>query len=195
MDPIPPFRKAAFFLSIAVMFAVAHALLGPGRFWAAFVINSALGLLTEVIFTGIADQFRHRRKPIPGFDPVEGRCRTYVWSVLTYGFSATVAYPFIDRFYPEFFAWNWIWRGCLYFPCIFFTEYAWGKYIEWAFARCPWQYRHDTWKFWKYINPYFTPLWFAFGFMLELTYRALVPLAPTIVDAMVETARTMFTLR
>ncbi len=140
----------------------------------AFLTYAVLALAVESAFTGVADQVRRKSAGLP-VDPMLP-CRTSLWSIAVYGLSAAVSFPLLHRLYPAFFAWPWWLRGAVYIVGTYACEFSWGWVLERLLGTCPWQYKHSSWKIWRYIKPRYAGYWFAFGFVQEWTYLRLVPL-------------------
>lgn len=137
------------------------------------LVYTGLSFATESLFTGIADALRAylRGRPVDPRFP----CRTQLWGVLVYGISATMSYPLLTLVLPEFYGLHWAVRGATYMLGIYAWEFFWGYVISLIIGYCPWKYSDSRWRIWRYVNPWFAPFWFLFGFVLEWTWLTFIP--------------------
>jgi hypothetical protein len=144
------------------------------QLWISLLVYTILALAVESAFTGFADLYRRVRSKLPIDRKLP--CRTSLWGIGVYGVSAAVGFAVMDAVFPAFFDRHWLWRGAFYVVGIYFWEFVWGWALETTLGTCPWQYRHSTWRVWRYIKPRFAGYWFAFGFVLEWAHLRAIPL-------------------
>ena len=138
-----------------------------------FLIYTCLGISVEAIFTGVLDIIRDQLAGRP-FDSTLP-CRASLWIIPVYGLSATIAFGAIGAFWPKLFSWPWLVRGLIYMLTIYGFEFMWALALESFFGIQVWNYENSEYRVWRYINPYFCPVWFVFGLVLEKVKVKILP--------------------
>ncbi|KPJ86112.1 hypothetical protein AMJ57_00480 [Parcubacteria bacterium SG8_24] len=143
-------------------------------FLVALTLFSAAGFTGECLYNGLEPVIRSLIRK----ERIDWRLQGAVslWCIPVYGLSAAVGYHLVAAtLFPDFFDMPWPLRGAAYVAGIYLWEMLWGLVTERVLGRCLWQYRDSRYRLFRYINPWFAPIWFGFGFILEWTERCIIP--------------------
>jgi uncharacterized membrane protein len=123
-----------------------------------FIIYGIIGLVLEVIYTGLASLLKGDLS-MQGF--------TFLVMMPIYGLAVFLE-PLHDLLQP--YPW-WI-RGLTYLAIIWLTEYSFGVIFAGVFGKCPWHYS-DILNINGYITLRMAPEWFLAGFGFEFLHDSL----------------------
>ena len=142
-------------------------------FFLSLFVFTTVALAIEAAFTSVGYQILAacRRQKINWGLPSS----TSIWALPVYGLSAAASFAFVSEVAPDFFDLAWPIRGLIYMVVIYAWELGWGRLIEAGTGKCPWQYFGSSLRIFRYINPFYAPCWFGFGFLLERIYLQLMP--------------------
>ncbi|MFA6603931.1 MAG: hypothetical protein WCT10_03790 [Patescibacteria group bacterium] len=142
-------------------------------FFLSLLVYTTIALAIEAAFTSIGFQVLAacRRQKIDWNLP----SKTSIWGLPVYGLSTVVGFWIINEFTPGFFDLAWPIRGSIYVIVIYAWELSWGLFIENLTGQCPWEYFRSSLRIFRYINPFYVPLWFIFGFLIERIQLQLIP--------------------
>jgi len=118
-----------------------------GEIMRRFALYAALGLLIEVLFTGV-------RSVLQG-NP-SATSTTYLWMIPIYGFAALAMEGLQSAT-----GWRWVSLAPAFVLLIFAIEYVSGWAIKQLIGVCPWDYGQSEWTPGGYINLRYTPFWLA----------------------------------
>lgn len=118
-----------------------------GEIMRRFALYAALGLLIEVLFTGV-------RSVIQG--NLSATSTSYLWMIPIYGFAALAMEGLQSAT-----GWRWVSLAPAFVLIIFWVEYASGWLLHHLIGACPWDYGAGPWSPGGYINLRYTPFWFA----------------------------------
>jgi uncharacterized membrane protein len=129
---------------------------------ARFAIYGALGLASELVFTGVKDAASTHGGSVRG--------HTSAWMFPVYGLAQPLFEPVHD-----------VMRGRVSAPvralvyAVGFTgiEYASGRLFRLALGAAPWDYAHARWNLDGLIRADYAPVWAAAGLALERVHDAL----------------------
>ena len=123
-----------------------------------FVIFGAVGLIMEVIWTGLGSLLLER--------DFKASSRTSLWMFFIYG-SAAFMTPMIQMVYPL----HWVLRGAVYALAIFAVEYTAGSLLKRADI-CPWDYSDNKYNIHGVIRLDYAPVWLVMGLVLEFIHMS-----------------------
>lgn len=148
---------------------------------------AALGLMTEVLFTGTFDllsplylQSWNAKNP-DGHRPAlvrrdpKAMGYTFLWMIPLYMLLITME-PLSRWLHPYPF---WA-RGLIYLTLFWVGEYASGAFIKKISGYVPWDYSYSRFSVHGYIRWDFAPFWFAFTLIVEYFIPKFVFLTPAI---------------
>lgn len=123
-----------------------------------FLIYGALGVLVEVIWTGLAS-LRGKNFRLSS--------HTSLWMFFIYG-----CFVVMEPFFVSLAPWNFFLRGLAYAAFIYAGEFAFGSALKFA-GVCPWDYTNTPYHSFGIIRADYLPCWIALGLLFERTYFAL----------------------
>lgn len=119
-----------------------------------FIIYGFLGLIAEVLFTGIGDLFR---------GSLRLSSHTYLWMFPIYGLAV-----FLEPLHKHIRSSLWLLRGLMWAVVIFGIEYFSGWTLNSIISMCPWDYTGSSpYSINGYIRLDFLPVWFLGGLIFE----------------------------
>ncbi|MBU3110702.1 putative ABC transporter permease [Clostridium lacusfryxellense] len=121
--------------------------------WKKFVIYGCLGLLAEVLWTGLGSMLK---------GDVLLRGTTCIWMFPIYGLAI-----FLEPVHYRIKHLPLIVRGGTYMVLIFAVELVSGLLLRLVLGECPWNYVNRTLSIFGIITLSYAPVWFAYGIMLE----------------------------
>lgn len=127
-----------------------------------FVVYGALGLATELVFTGLKDLVRARGRRFQG--------HTSPWMFPVYGLAQPLFEPAHDAMRGRVPA---PLRALAYAAGFTAVEYASGRVLRASLGRAPWDYSHARWNLDGLIRADYAPLWALAGLGLERVHDAL----------------------
>lgn len=122
------------------------------KFVKRFLVYGLIGLVIEVIYTGLASLLAGD------------------WSM--HGFTFLVMLPiyglavFLEPVHNRLSSWPWWSRGLVYLAMIWLAEYVTGIFLKLLLGVCPWNYT-DFLNINGVITLHMAPQWFLFGLGLE----------------------------
>ena len=147
-----------------------------------------LGLITELLFTGIADLIAPRflsswrHKVLGNFEPAEVRRDpramgyTFLWMIPIYALLIL-----IEPLSQLLAAWPLWARGLVYLPILWLVEYLGGWVIKRISGYCPWDYSYSRFSLHGYIRWDFAPFWYGFTLLVDSWFMPrLVALTPAL---------------
>lgn len=123
-----------------------------------FILYGFLGLLLEIVWTGINSIFKGDRRL---------RCTTSLWMFPIYGLAI-----FFEPIINLIIILPIMVRGVTYMICIFLAEYYTGTALK-HFSVCPWDYSRSSLNVQGVIRLDYAPLWFIVGLAYEWVYTTL----------------------
>ncbi len=142
-----------------------------------FLLFGLFGWVAEVVWTALYDAVSGTRRA-PGDQSarsvstpaerwrLEGK--TYLWMLPVYGGGGLL----FVRVHALLAAWPWFFRGAAYCLGAFAVEAAAGWILKWVTGRIPWDYSFARASaLGGAIRLDYAPVWFAFGFTLEVVER------------------------
>ena len=146
----------------------------------------ALGLVSEVLFTGTIDlilpqflkSWNAKGTPsalIPiGRDPrLMGY--SFLWMIPIYA-----GLILIEPIFYWIHLWPLFVRGLFYLVLFWIGEYASGFVIKKITGQCPWDYSYSRFSFHGYIRWDFAPIWFTFALIVEKFSQKMILLTPSL---------------
>ncbi len=127
-----------------------------------FALYGALGLATEVVFTGAKDLWRTGGRRFRG--------HTNPWMFPVYGIAQPLFEPVHDLMRGRVPAPV---RALVYAAGFTAVEYASGRVLRAARGDAPWDYSHARWNLDGLIRADYAPLWAMAGLGLERVHDAL----------------------
>jgi uncharacterized membrane protein len=129
---------------------------GGGGVWVSkLLIYGLIGLLIEVVFTGVWSAIVDRDRA--------ATARTYLWMHPIYGATAL----FLEWVYERLAGAPMLLRGVVYLAIIYGAEYGSGFVLRWALGRCPWDYGERRAAIHGLIRLDYAPAWFVVGLGAE----------------------------
>jgi uncharacterized membrane protein len=128
-----------------------------------FAVYGALGLVTEIVFTGIKEAL------LTGGRRVRGK--TSPWMFPVYGLAQPLFEPVHDVVRERLPA---PLRAGVYAAGFTAVEYASGYVFRRALGQAPWDYSHARWNLHGLVRADYLPLWGLAGLGLERVHDALV---------------------
>ena len=145
----------------------------------------ALGLVTEVIFTGVMDliapnflqSWRLKNAPAPEKPKADPRAMGYsfLWMIPLYGLLVGIEPMQITMTSVPL-----IFRGLIYLAAFWVGEYLTGALLKRIIGFCPWDYSNSRFSVHSYIRWDFGPFWYVFTLFLDRFTLKLVALTPAI---------------
>ncbi len=120
-----------------------------------FLLYGCVGLLIEVVFTGLCAVFLDRDKGATG--------KTYLWMHPIYGGTALL----LEQVHGELGGAPLPLRGLVYLAIIYAAEYSTGALLRALLGRCPWDYGPRRTAIHGLIRLDYAPAWFAVGIFAE----------------------------
>lgn len=133
-----------------------------------FVVYGALGLCTEVVFTGVKGFVRSGDARLPG--------RTSLWMFPIYGLARPLFEPAHDLMRERVAAPA---RAAVYAAGFMAVEYVTGYALRALVGRAPWDYSHARLNIDGLTRLDYAPLWAAAGLALERVHDRLTGRAAT----------------
>jgi Putative ABC-transporter type IV len=155
---------------------------GPGL---TFLLYGLFGWCAEIVWTAGYDLVSGTRRAegdvvgrVPMTRPERLRLagRTYLWMLPIYGAGGLC----FELVYAQIGPWHWLLRGLVYAVGAFVIEGAAGLLLKALTGRCPWDYSYNRTHIAGVIRLDYTPVWAAFGLVLERVHAVLVSIAPHI---------------
>jgi hypothetical protein len=155
--------------------------------WVRLPLYSALGLLTEVLFTGITDLIypnflqSWNVKNLDGHKPNSVRRDpravgyTFLWMVPIYA-TLIVIEP-LSQWLQDV---PMLARGLIYLALFWIGEYFSGALIKKISGYNPWDYSYSRFSVHGHIRWDFGPLWYGFTLMLEYFSHKFIALTPAV---------------
>ncbi len=155
--------------------------------WVRMPLYIALGIVTEVLFTGIADLIHphflqswnakdlEKRPPTVVRRDPRAMGYTFLWMIPIYmllAFLEPVSLALSDV--------PWVIRGVIYVIGLWIVEYTAGALIKKLVGHDPWDYSYSRFSFHGHIRWDFAPLWFVFTLTAEYMSHKFVQLTPAI---------------
>jgi hypothetical protein len=139
-----------------------------------FTLYGLFGWCAEIVWTAGYDlvaALRARR-------PIDPRLvgKTYLWMFFIYG-GGGLAFEQAHHMLAE---WPWAARGAVYMVGCFAVEYATGVLLKVTTGKIPWDYSYARWHVHGLIRLDYTPVWFAFGLLLEEAERVIQAIEPAL---------------
>lgn len=148
-------------------------------------LYSALGLVAEVLFTGVVDlinpgflQSWNAKELVPRVpDRRDPRAvgYTFLWMVPLYALLV-----FVEPLARGLADWPLWARGFVYLPLFWIGEYLSGALIKKLVGRCPWDYSYSRWSVHGFIRWDYAPIWYAFTLLVEVFSRHAIALTPAL---------------
>jgi hypothetical protein len=150
-------------------------------------IYIAVGIITEVLFTSLADLINPNflsswnakqeatNQNHSGKRDTRAVGYTFLWMLPIY--SLMICLEPLSELIKN---WHWVLRGFFYLGIVWFTEYCGGWIIKKISGRCPWDYSYSKYSFHGFIRWDFAPFWFGYGLFVEWFAGKLVLLTPTL---------------
>lgn len=144
-----------------------------------------LGLVTEVLFTGIMDlispnflqSWRLKNAPPPKNVQADRRAMgyTFLWMIPLYGLLVG-----IEPMQRAMSSVPLMVRGLVYLATFWIGEYITGALLKRLIGFCPWDYSNSRYSVHGYIRWDFGPFWYVFTLFLDRFSLKLVELTPAI---------------
>jgi uncharacterized membrane protein len=125
-------------------------------------VYGALGLATELVFTGLKDLVASGGRTFRG--------RTSPWMFPVYGLAQPLFEPVHDALRARAPA---PLRAAVYAAGFTAVEYASGRAFRRVLGRAPWDYAHARWNLDGLVRADYAPLWALAGLGLERVHDAL----------------------
>jgi hypothetical protein len=118
-----------------------------------FFVYGCLGLLIEVLFTGVWSLFHKNWK---------ATSQTYLWMLPIYG-AAALALEGVSEALP----WPFYLKAFLYVPVIYGVEALSGWLLKKTIGSIPWDYKRSKWTPMGLINLRYLPYWLVLSFAFD----------------------------
>lgn len=156
-------------------------------FWIRLPLYAALGIMTEVLFTGTCDlinphylqSWRAKNLDAPMPDPVRRNPKavgyTFLWMIPLYALLIVIeplSYFFRD---VPFLA-----RGLIYLAAFWIGEYVTGALLRAVTGYNPWDYSYSKYSLHGHIRWDFGPFWYGFTLLVEYLSQRFIALTPAI---------------
>ncbi len=107
--------------------------------------------------------------------------KTFLWMYPVYGSLVFIFEPIHNAIR----LWPWWGRGVAYVIGCFVVEYVAGWIIKRITGKIPWDYSYSRLHLHGLIRWDYTPVWLAFGFILERLHDAFIATGPVLLRALV----------
>lgn len=155
--------------------------------WVRIPLYAAIGLLTEILFTGIVDlispnflQSWHvmgfTQPPSPFTRNKRAVGYTFLWMIPCYAMIVV-----IEPLSTALHAWPLWLRGFIYLPLMWLGEFGTGWIIRSISGLCPWNYSYTRFSVKGLIRWDFAPIWYFFTIFVDAqVVPRLIALTPAI---------------
>lgn len=134
------------------------------------VMFATIGIATDSLFNGLHQALNSLRAcERPDF---KLPAKSSLWALVVYGLVPTIFFGTCWYYIQET---HWIARGFIYMVIIHLTELIWGTILA-KYDLCTWNYKDARWNVGRYTRLDWAPFWFAYGFVLETAYKAVLRL-------------------